>query len=89
MAITQPAAFGTLSAHQPEFRGKWVFWKWTFWKVGIVTSDGKAVLHQATPVEPYPPAPRWVGVKSSTRVKLACTTGTITNWANRSMGCRV
>ncbi len=45
-----------------------------------------AVSNQPRPVLPKPPAPRSLCAKSSTRLNLACTTGTITSCARRSNG---
>ena len=45
---------------------------------------------QPRPVEPYPPVPRAdSATKSSTMLKLACTTGTITSCAMRYIGSMV
>ena len=44
---------------------------------------------QCLPVLPKPPSPRWLASKSSTTLKLACTTGTMTICAMRSNGWMV
>ena len=41
------------------------------------------------PVDPKPPAPRWVSVSSSAEVKAACQTGAMQSWATRSPGWMV
>ncbi len=44
---------------------------------------------QPLPVLPKPPSPRWLVPNSSTTLKWACTTGTMTIWAMRSKGSTV
>ncbi len=44
---------------------------------------------QCFPVLPNPPAPRSLPANSSTMLNWACTTGTTTSWAMRSMGLMV
>ena len=44
---------------------------------------------QNFPVDPYPASPRSLAGKSCTTLNSACTTGTIINWAMRSMGSMV
>jgi hypothetical protein len=44
---------------------------------------------QCLPVDPNPPSPRCEASKSSTRRNVACTTGTITICAMRSIGLTV
>ena len=44
---------------------------------------------QCLPVEPKPPAPRSDAPNSSTTRNCACTTGTMTSCAMRSIGCTV
>ena len=41
------------------------------------------------PVDPKPPAPRWVSVSSSAEGKAACQTGAMQSWATRSPGWMV
>ena len=44
---------------------------------------------QETLLRAWRQAPRWVAGNSATTLNSACTTGTITSWARRSIGCRV
>jgi hypothetical protein len=56
---------------------------------GFVRAATRGRRFHDCPVLPKPPSPRALAAKSSTMLKDACNTGTITSCASRSSGCRV